>query len=96
MFYIANNDFEAIQPTNTNFPGHRLRYQSRQVDPRNEDTLSVRIIDDDKSEPEETFEIYLVEIRRNAYVVKPFATVTIVDDDSGTFLYNHCVIYTQV
>ena len=85
-FSTAGSDYEAIQPTNQNFPGHRLRYQANMVDPRSDDTLSIMIINDDDRESTETFEIYLVQVRENAFVSKPIGTVTILDDDSRMFL----------
>ena len=67
------------------FAGHRLRYPSSSTLPRDDDTLSVMIIDDDVPEMPETFEIFLVEVQRNAYVVKPIGTITIEDDDERTY-----------
>ena len=67
------------------FAGHRLRYKANMEDPRDADTLSVMIIDDDVPEMPETFEIFLVEVQKNAYVVKPIGTITIEDDDERTY-----------
>ena len=81
-FSTAGSDYEPIQPTNENFTGHRLRYPSSSTLPRDDDTLRVMIINDDERETDEIFQIFLVEVRINAYVVKPIGTITIVDDDT--------------
>lgn len=82
----AQSDYIAVTAVST-YQGHRLLFKRDKIDPRSKDILNVTIIDDDIGEPTETFEIYLVEVRKNAYVSKPVGTVTILDDDTRMKLH---------
>ena len=87
LFSTGNSDYIPVEPVGT-FEGHRLRFRRNKVDPRIEDVLNITIINDDVGEPTEIFEIFLLQVRRNAYVTKPIGTVTIFDDDACKSQYN--------
>ena len=88
LMFAAHSDYVPVARTNSSYAGHLMRFKKNLFTPRSEDILKVMIIDDDKGEPTETFEIYLIEVIEDAYVVKPVGTITILDNDGNSLIAN--------